>query len=253
VLVGATGDLARRKLLPGLFHLATVGFIPACRIVGVSLDELDAEGFRRVARAALDEFSARKFTDEEWSSFARYLDYVPLSGGAGALAAAVARAEQSLNTECRRLHYLSVPPAAALSAVRMLGEAGLVERSRIIMEKPFGVDLDSAVELNKRLHEVFSEEQIFRIDHFLGKEPAQNILAFRFANGLFEPIWNRNFIDHVQIDVPEKIGLATRASFYEPTGAFRDMVVTHLFQILAFVAMEAPTSLEPIPISDEKN
>jgi glucose-6-phosphate 1-dehydrogenase len=253
VLVGATGDLARRKLLPGLFHLASVGFIPDCRIIGVSLDDLDAEGFRRLARAALDEFSDRKFTEEEWGSFARSLDYVPLSAGAPALAAAVARAEQSLNTECRRLHYLSVPPAAALSAVRMLGEARLVERSRIIMEKPFGVDLDSAVELNARIHEVFSEEQIFRIDHFLGKEPAQNILAFRFANGLFEPIWNRNFIDHVQIDVPEKIGLATRASFYEPTGAFRDMVVTHLFQILAFVAMEAPTSLEPVPISEEKN
>jgi glucose-6-phosphate 1-dehydrogenase len=113
--------------------------------------------------------------------------------------------------------------------------------------------LASAVTLNARLHEVFDEEQIFRIDHFLGKEPAQNILAFRFANGLFEPIWNRNFIDHVQIDVPEKLGLGSRASFYEGTGAFRDMVVTHLFQILAFMAMEPPTSLEPGPISEEKN
>jgi glucose-6-phosphate 1-dehydrogenase len=253
VLFGATGDLAHRKLLPGLFHLSRAGFIPDCRVVGVSLDEIDVEGFRRTARAALDEFSTRKFTEDEWGSFARSLDYVPLSAGPGALAAAVARAEQSLKTECRRLHYLSVPPSAALPAVRMLGEAALVERSRIVMEKPFGVDLDSAVELNTRLHEVFREEQIFRIDHFLGKEPAQNILAFRFANGLFEPIWNRNFIDHVQIDVPEKIGLATRAAFYEPTGAFRDMVVTHLFQILAFVAMEAPTSLEPTPISEEKN
>ena len=151
------------------------------------------------------------------------------------------------------LHYLSVPPSAALSAVRLLGEAGLVERSRIIMEKPFGTDLASAVSLNAKLHEVFAEEQIFRIDHFLGKEPAQNILAFRFANGLFEPIWNRNFIDHVQIDVPETLGLGKRAGFYEPTGAFRDMVVTHLFQILAFMAMEPPTSLEPAPISEEKN
>jgi glucose-6-phosphate 1-dehydrogenase len=253
VLVGATGDLARRKLLPGLFHLASVGFIPDCRIIGVSLDEIDTEGFRHIARSALDQFSARKFTDAEWSTFAQCLDYVPLSAGPAAVAAAVARAERSLNTECRRLHYVSVPPSAALPAVRMLGEAGLVERSRIVMEKPFGVDLDSAVELNKHLHEVFAEEQIFRIDHFLGKEPAQNILAFRFANGLFEPIWNRNFIDHVQIDVPEKIGLEMRAAFYEQTGAFRDMVVTHLFQILAFVAMEAPTSLEPIPISEEKN
>jgi glucose-6-phosphate 1-dehydrogenase len=135
----------------------------------------------------------------------------------------------------------------------MLGAAKLVERSRIIMEKPFGTDLVSAQSLNKDLHEVFDEEQIFRIDHFLGKEPAQNILAFRFANGLFEPIWNRNFIDHIQIDVPETLGLGKRVGFYETIGAFRDMVVTHLFQILAFVAMEAPTSLAPTPIGEEKN
>ncbi len=120
------------------------------------------------------------------------------------------RAEQDLGGESRRVHYLSVPPNAALSAVRLLGEADLVERSRIIMEKPFGTDLASAQSLNARLHEVFSEDQIFRIDHFLGKEPAQNILAFRFANGLFEPIWNRNFIDHVQIDVPETLALGKR-------------------------------------------
>jgi glucose-6-phosphate 1-dehydrogenase len=151
------------------------------------------------------------------------------------------------------VHYLSVPPAAALSAVRMLHEAGLVERCRVIMEKPFGTDLATAVSLNAQLHQVFAEDQIFRIDHFLGKEAAQNILAFRFANGLFEPIWNRNFIDHVQIDVPETLGLDRRAAFYEATGAYRDMVVTHLFQILAFTAMEAPTALEPAPISEEKN
>ena len=130
--------------------------------------------------------------------------------------------------------------------VHLLGEAGLVERSRIIMEKPFGTDLASARwRSTTRLHEVFDEEQIFRIDHFLGKEAAQNILAFRFANGLFEPIWNRNHIDHVQIDVPETLGLEGRAAFYESTGAYRDMVVTHLFQVLAFMAMEPPTALEP--------
>ncbi len=178
---------------------------------------------------------------------------MPIKAGASALKAAVERAEKSISGESRRLHYLSVPPNAALSAVRMLSEAGLVEGSKIIMEKPFGTDLKSAVELNAKLHEVFSESQIFRIDHFLGKEAAQNILAFRFANGLFEPIWNRNFIDHIQIDVPETLGLGKRAGFYEATGAYKDMVVTHLFQILAFTAMEAPTSLEPAPISEEKN
>ncbi len=253
VLVGATGDLARRKLLPGLFHLASSGFIPGCRIVGVSLDDLDAEGFRKFARAAIDEFSHRQVHEEAWTAFARTLDYVPLSAGVDALKAAAERAEQTFTGESRRLHYLSVPPNAALSAARMLGEANLIERSRVVMEKPFGTDLASAVALNAKLHEVFNEQQIFRIDHFLGKEPAQNILAFRFGNGLFEPIWNRNFIDHVQIDVPETLGLGKRTSFYETVGAFRDMVVTHLFQILAFMAMEPPTSLEPNPISEEKN
>jgi len=252
-LVGATGDLARRKLLPGLFHLSTSGFIPGCRVIGVSLDDLDPERFRQFARKALDEFSARPVAEQDWEAFAKTLDYVPLGAGAAAIKAAVDRAERSVAGESRRLHYLSVPPSAALSAVRMLGEAQLVERSRIVMEKPFGTDLESARSLNASLHEVFAEEQIFRIDHFLGKEPAQNILAFRFANGLFEPIWNRNFIGHVQIDVPETLSLGTRTAFYEATGAFRDMVVTHLFQILAFVAMEPPTALEPSSITEEKN
>ena len=253
VLVGATGDLARRKLLPGLFHLSKAGFIPGCHIIGLSLDDLDADGFRQIVRGALEEFSTRKLTKDDWNTFAKTLDYVPLSAGASVLKAAVDKAEKTFSGECRRVHYLSVPPSAALSVVRMLGEAGLVERSRIIMEKPFGTDRASAVSLNSKLHEVFSEDQIFRIDHFLGKEPAQNILAFRFANGLFEPIWNRNFIDHVQIDVPETLGLGQRSGFYEQTGAYRDMVVTHLFQILAFMAMEPPTALEPAPISEEKN
>ncbi len=253
VLFGATGDLSRRKLLPGLFHLATAGFIPGCRIIGVSLDEIDAEGFRDIARDALDKFATREVSQADWEAFAASLDYVPLTAGARELKAAVDRAEEVLGSETRRVHYLSVPPNAALSAVQLLSQAGLADRCRIIMEKPFGTDLASAVALNRKLHEVFDEKQIFRIDHFLGKEPAQNILAFRFANGLFEPIWNRNFIDHVQIDVPETLGLSTRAAFYETTGAYRDMVVTHLFQILAFMAMEPPTALEPKPISEEKN
>jgi glucose-6-phosphate 1-dehydrogenase len=253
VLVGATGDLSRRKLLPGLFHLCSAGFIPGCRIIGVSLDDIDLEGFRKIAREAVDQFSTRKVDEADWAAFAATLNYVPMATGACALKAAVEAAELSLAGKSRRVHYLSVPPVAALPAVRLLAEAGLVPHSRVIMEKPFGTDLASAQSLNAKLHEVFAEEQIFRIDHFLGKEAAQNILAFRFANGLFEPIWNRNFIDHVQIDVPETLGLGKRSGFYEATGAFRDMVVTHLFQILAFVAMEPPTALEPAPISEEKN
>lgn len=253
VLFGATGDLARRKLLPGLFHLTNAGFIPGCRIIGVSLDAIDADAFRQIALEALSEHYARQVEVPDGEAFLQRLDYVPLAAGPEALRAAVLQAEQSLGADTRRLHYLSVPPSAALAAVRLLGQAGLVAQSRIVMEKPFGTDLASAVALNHDLHQVFAEDQVFRIDHFLGKEPAQNILAFRFANGLFEPIWNRNFIDHVQIDVPETLGLGQRSAFYEQTGAYRDMVVTHLFQILAFMAMEPPTALEPAPISEEKN
>ena len=253
VLFGATGDLAKRKLLPGLFHLATSGLIPGYRVIGVSLEDISVEEFRILVRSALDEFATRPFTEDEWQAFSAALDYVPTSAGAGALATAAARAESALDGEVARLHYLSVPPKSALAAIEMLGDAGLVERACVVMEKPFGVDLDSAVKLNARLHETFDEEQIFRIDHFLGKEPALNILAFRFANGLFEPIWNRNFIHHIQIDVPETLGLVQRAAFYEGTGAYRDMVVTHLFQILAFIAMEAPTALTSAAISEEKN
>ncbi|WP_033228519.1 glucose-6-phosphate dehydrogenase [Serinicoccus profundi] len=254
VLFGATGDLARRKLIPGLLHLFLSGLVDDLRVVGTSLDDLSVEEFRDLAIDAVAEFSTRDCEDSSLRDFAQHLDYVPGSAGPEALRAAVDRSEEELGGgEPLRLHYLSVPPRAALKAVGTIAEAGLVERSRIIMEKPFGTDYASAVELNRQLHEVFDEEQLFRIDHFLGKEPAQNILAFRFANGLFEPIWHRNHIDHIQIDVPETLGLSQRGDFYEQTGAYRDMVVTHLFQILAFTAMEPPTSLEPLAISREKN
>ncbi len=199
------------------------------------------------------EFSTRKLDESQWDTFASRLQYVPQSAGPDALAKAVATAEAELGEDVRRLHYLSVPPNAALAVVTMLDDAKLVERSRVVMEKPFGTDLESAIALNAEVHAVFDESQIFRIDHFLGKEAAQNILAFRFANGLFEPIWNRNFIDHIQIDIPETLGLDRRAGFYESTGAYKDMVVTHLFQVMAFVAMEPPTALEPRAISEEKN
>jgi glucose-6-phosphate 1-dehydrogenase len=253
VMFGATGDLARRKLLPGLFHLARAGLLPECRIVGTSLDDLDNEGFRACARGALDEFAHHGVPDDDWDAFAAKLFYVGQADGTEALAKMVGELDDELGGDVARLHYLSVPPAAAPEVVRGLGEVGLAERARIVMEKPFGTDLASAVTLNDSLHETFDESQIFRIDHFLGKEAALNILAFRFANGLFEPIWNRQHIAHVQIDVPETLTIGHRIPFYERTGAYRDMVVNHLFQVLAFMAMEPPTALEPRSIGEEKN
>jgi glucose-6-phosphate 1-dehydrogenase len=254
VLFGATGDLARRKLLPGLAHLATSSKLaPDIRVVGTSLEDFDDDAFRKFARLAVDEFGTHRLTDEQWEAFASRLTYLPMGTEPSALTAAVGAAEAELGPDARRLHYLSVPPSAALSVIARLRDAGLVDRSSVVMEKPFGTDLDSAIVLNDKMHETFHESQIFRIDHFLGKEAAQNILAFRFANGLFEPIWNRNFIDHVQIDIPETLGLGQRSGFYESTGAYKDMVVTHLLQVMAFVAMEPPTALEPRAISEEKN
>jgi len=253
VLFGGTGDLARRKLVPGLFHLAQAGLLPDYRIVGVSLDELDDDGFRAFVRGALEEFAHHGVPDDDWHDFARRCFYVSQSEGNETLAKVVGNLEDELGGDAARLHYLSVPPEAAPAVVRRLGDAGLSERARIIMEKPFGTDLMSAVRLNDSLHATFDESQIFRIDHFLGKEAALNILAFRFANGLFEPIWNRQHIAHVQIDVPETLSIGQRIGFYEKTGAYRDMVVNHLFQVLAFMAMEPPTALEPQSISEEKN
>ena len=168
VLFGATGDLAKRKLLPGLLHLSRAGLLPDCRIVGVSLDDLDDDGFRQLAHETCKEFSHGEFSEEDWKSFAAKLRYVPISAGAQALKEKVAEAERELGGEPRRLIYLSVPPAAAKKVLAVLREAELSDRARIIMEKPFGTDLESARELNAAVHEVFSEEQVFRIDHFLG-------------------------------------------------------------------------------------
>jgi len=253
VLFGATGDLAKRKLLPGLFHLSRAGMLPDCQIVATSLDALEEGEYQGIARSACDEFARGTVSDQHWGEFARRITYVPGHHGVHGLADTVRTLEATFDTEPRRLHYLSIPPHAADAVVRNLGEAGLTDRARVIMEKPFGTDLHSARQLNSLVREVFDDDQVFRIDHFLGKEAAQNILAFRFANGLFEPIWNRQHIDHVQIDVPETLGVETRSAFYEQTGAFRDMVVTHLLQVLAFVAMEPPTELEPRSINEEKN
>jgi glucose-6-phosphate 1-dehydrogenase len=253
VLFGATGDLARRKLLPGLFHLGEAGLLPErYRIVCVSRAGLSDDEFRAFAHRAVDEFGRRPAAGDAWREFSQLLSYVDSESGPDGLVEKVARAEDEVGAEPSRLHYLSVPPAACAGIVRTLGASGLAERSRVILEKPFGTDLPSARGLNETIHAVFDESQIFRIDHFLGKEAVQNILALRFANGMFETGWNREHIDHVQIDVPETLSVGTRGGFYEATGAFRDMVVTHLFQVLGVVAMEPPTSLQPKALVDEK-
>jgi glucose-6-phosphate 1-dehydrogenase len=255
VLFGATGDLARRKLLPGLFHLFVEGFLPEdWRLIGSSSDDLSDQEFRERVRASIAEFGRVKPDGEAWSAFAAASRYVSGRFGPGQTGPLQAAVEASVGElgSSRKLFFGAVPPAAFEAIARGLGETSLTDGSRLILEKPFGTDLASARDLNAVLHASLGEDQVFRIDHFLGKEAVQNLLAFRFANGLFEPVWNRDFIDHIQLDVPETLSIGTRASFYEATGALRDMVVTHLFQVLAFVALEPPSSLSPKALIDEK-
>ena len=258
VLFGATGDLAKRKLLPGLFHLHAAGLLPKeYRIIGSSPEQyaLTDEQFREHAEEACADFCITKPTDPSWPSFAERLSFgaADPDNHAQPLVAAVQKAEKEIGGSPRRLFHLAVPPAAFTTVVGLLGSSGLAtDRSRVIIEKPFGTDLDSARKLNQAVHAVFPEANVFRIDHFLGKESVDNILAFRFANGLFEPVWNRQHIRYVEIDVPETLTIAGRAGFYDATGAYRDMVVTHLFQVLAFVAMESPVSLSAKHLRDEK-
>jgi len=257
VLFGATGDLAKRKLLPGLFHLHAAGLLPKeYRIIGCAPPSfaLTTEQFRGHAEGACDDFSITKPTDPSWPSFAERLSFAAAEpGNTSGLVDAIRQAEKEIGGAPRRLYHLAIPPAAFTAVVGMLGEARLNGgETRVIIEKPFGTDLASARALNQAVHAVFDESQIFRIDHFLGKESVDNVLAFRFANGLFEPVWNRQQIRYVEIDVPETLSIAGRAAFYDATGAYRDMIVTHLFQVLAFVAMEPPVSLSAKHLRDEK-
>jgi len=263
VLFGATGDLAKRKLLPGLFHLAAAGLLPRkYKIIGSSPAKfaISNDEFTAHAQQACQDFCITKPSreTEAWAEFAKHLSFAAADpDDYSALQAEVSKAEKEIGGTgvgtVRRIFHLAVPPAAFSSVVGMLGEAGLAgAEARVIIEKPFGTDLKSAIELGNAVHAVFDESQIFRIDHFLGKESVDNVLAFRFANGLFEPVWNRSHICYVQIDVPETLSIEGRADFYDKTGAYRDMIVTHLFQVLGFVAMEPPTSLSASQLRAEK-
>jgi len=255
-IFGACGDLARRSLLPALWHLGREGLLPGSfRVIGNSLEDLTTDDFRALARRAVEEFSPGDISEDAWSEFSDKLSYT--SGqfkpdDAGPVTETIRTAEAELGDSPRRLFYFAVPPSAYSSLTEAIGAGGLKERSRIIYEKPFGSDLDATCKLNAEVHEVLDESQVYRIDHFLGKETVQNILALRFANGMFEPVWDAQHIDHVQIDIPETLGIGTRAGFYETIGAMKDMIVTHLFQVLTFVAMEPPARLAADDLMVEK-
>ena len=255
VLFGATGDLARRKLFPGFFHLYREGLMPEdFRIIGSGRHSPGSDDdFRERINDALQHYG-RVELDEHWDEFASRLSFVPSSAEDGTeLARAIGAAEAEIGAEGERLVYLSVPPGAMRDMVTMLGKSGIAENCALVVEKPFGHDEASAKELNATLHTVLEEDSIYRIDHFLGKEAAQNILALRFANGMFEPVWNRDHVSYVQIDVPEALDIQGRAGFYEQTGAFRDMVVTHLLQILGIVALEPPSRIDADAVHLERS
>ncbi|WP_293787982.1 glucose-6-phosphate dehydrogenase [uncultured Aeromicrobium sp.] len=252
VLFGATGDLARRKLFPGLSTLAGAGWLPPdYRIVGTGRHEPE-NGIEQIVRDSLAEFGDEIDEATVNEMLARTSFVVSDADHGDQLAEAVEGARAELGDEAKTLIYLSVPPTAMHGLIEMLGRTGIAEDARLIVEKPFGSDVESSRGLDAVLKTVVTEDQIFRIDHFLGKEAVQNILALRFANGLLEPAWNRHHIASVQIDIPEQLEMEGRGSFYESVGCLRDMVVTHLCQLLGFMAMEPPVHLNSRSLRNEK-
>ncbi|MBI4728010.1 MAG: glucose-6-phosphate dehydrogenase [Acidobacteria bacterium] len=257
VIFGASGDLARRKVLPALWRLARGGHLPErYAIVGYARTGWGTDAFRAEAHRAVREAAAASFDEGAWREFEGSLSYVsgPYDepGGFARLVEHLGGVENERSTGGRRLFYCATPPSAFPIIARRIGEAGAQRGARIVVEKPFGRDLGSARDLETVLHEVFEESQVFRIDHYLGKESVQAILVFRFANSTFERLWHRDSIDHVQVTVAESLGVEGRGVFYEEAGAIRDMLQNHLLQVLAFLAMEPPRSLEPEAIRDEK-
>jgi glucose-6-phosphate 1-dehydrogenase len=254
VIFGATGDLAARKLFPALYSLFREKMLPQeFRIIGSGRRSPGADDdFRAHVGDALGRFG-QDVLDGGWKAFSDRLSFVASRAEDGSeLSRAVQAAERDVQATGERLIYLSVPPAAMQDIVRMLGATGLATGASLVVEKPFGHDLASAKELNAVLHSVAEESSIFRIDHFLAKEAVQNIFALRFANGLLEPVWSRDHISYVQIDVPEAIDIEGRADFYEHTGAFRDMVVTHLMQILGVIGLDPPARIEADAVHIER-
>jgi glucose-6-phosphate 1-dehydrogenase len=259
VIFGASGDLTHRKLIPALFDLHKAGLLSKqFSVLGFSRSSISDEDFRRTARQGIAEFSSEPVPEATWQEFAARLHYMSAQFDAPASYDALRKRLDELNGEGNRIFYLATPPELFEAISRCLGEAGLNDSPReagfvrLVIEKPFGTDLETARQLNSALQSVFQESQVYRIDHYLGKETVQNILAFRLANGIFEPIWNRNFVDHVQITVAETVGVERRGGYYEQIGAFRDVVENHMLQLLSIVAMEPPVVFEAEPVRDEK-
>ena len=262
VIFGATGDLARRKLLPALYNLAHEGALPErFFLVGISRRDMPHEEFREQAEQAIRQFSRREPDPDVLRALLQDVRYVPGTFDeegvyrhlAHSLEDFDSRAGQTLN----RCFYLSTAPGFFPLIVERLGEQGLSRQRddaevRVIIEKPFGTTLDEARTLNARVLSVFDEHQVFRIDHYLGKETVQNLMAFRFANGLFEPVWNRNYIDSVQITAAEDIGIGSRAGYYDSAGALRDLIQNHMLQLLCHVAMEPPVNFSADEVRNEK-
>lgn len=260
VIFGASGDLTSRKLMPALHNLQHEGLISdSTSIVGSARTSYSDDDFHNLAREAVEEHSRIAPTTESWTQFARDVYYVPGDVTDDALwknlKEKLAAIDGARGTEGNRVWYLATLPSFFSTISEQIGKSGLLDTGgwhRLVVEKPFGMDLDSARELNSTLSATFSEDQIFRIDHYLGKETVQNLLVFRFANAIFEPIWNRRYIDHVQITVGEDIGVEDRASFYEQTGALRDVGQNHLMQMLALIGMEPPVAWDAEAIRNEK-
>ena len=265
VIFGAAGDLTRRKLLPALYNLALEGWLPSgFSVVGFARNEMTDDTFREQMKEAVDSFSRRRpVQPAAWDSFSQGLSYVTADfqapSGYEKLKESLDKIDDARGAGGNRVFYLATPPQFDPDIIRQLGRVGLNKGSkdgqgwaRIIVEKPFGHDLESAKALNHELLQVFREDQIYRIDHYLGKETVQNILVFRFANGIFEPIWDRRYVDHVQITVAESVGVEGRASYYEGAGALRDMVQSHMLQLLNLVCMEPPVAFDADAVRDEK-
>src|SRR5436309_5087611 len=262
VIFGATGDLTHRKLLPALYNLALEHPLPAgFSVVGFARRPYTDEDFRQQALESINSYSRQKPVNPQvWENFAAGIRYLQSAfhdpAGYERLNNLLNELDQERGTSGNRIFYLSTPPSQYPEIIQRLGAAGLNKSrkgwTRIIIEKPFGHDLTSARELNRQVGRVFKEEQVYRIDHYLGKETVQSILVFRLANGIFEPVWNRRYVDHVQITVAESIGIGERGSYYEETGALRDMVQNHMMQLLSLVAMEAPIAFNGRWVRDEK-